>query len=212
MYIIYREHMFLYIFPCFNWDSSFVTEVENVPCKLKHFVKAAPAVWGNKRDFSYWFALKKKNVIRKGGKNLILIFQSLTHHFDEFTSWLRVQERTSWCWLVTFKDGSGCGQIKRPQWGFPSEGRCSLPFPEHGSSRRSGIRDCEAVAASRLKRRTQCDKSHNQLLHKASVQHPDWELFLFHNSCTDWEYAHIKPYASNTWECRLFNFTWTRLR
>lgn len=147
MYIIYCEHMFLYIFPCFNWDSSFVTEVENVPCKLKHFVKAAPTVWGNKRDFSYWFALKK-NVIRKGGKNLILIFQSLTHHFDEFTSWLRVQERTSWCWLVTFKDGSGCGQIKRPKWEFPSEGRCSLPFPEHGSSRRSEIRDSEAVDAS----------------------------------------------------------------
>lgn len=56
MYIIYCEHIFVYIFPCyFNWDSSFVTEVfprkkqrkkkKKVPCELRHFV-TAPSVWG----------------------------------------------------------------------------------------------------------------------------------------------------------------------
>lgn len=56
MYIIYCEHIFVYIFPCyFKGDSSFVTEVFSkkkekkrkiiFPCKLRHFVTAL-SVWG----------------------------------------------------------------------------------------------------------------------------------------------------------------------
>lgn len=61
--------------------------------------------------------------------NLILMLQSLTSHFDEFTSQLRAQESTSSYWLVTFQNGSGGGQIKKPRWGFPSWWLKFFPFP-----------------------------------------------------------------------------------
>lgn len=143
MYIIYCKHIFVYIFPCyFNWDYSFVTEIfstkkkrmkEKVPCKLRHFV-IAPSVWGtvDVRETLLTDLHWKQRLGRAG--NQTLMFQSLTSHFDEFTSQLRAQERTSRSWLVTFQNGSDSGQIKKPRLKFTCRWLKFFPFTEHGSS------------------------------------------------------------------------------
>lgn len=127
------------------------------------------------RRETYWFALKNK--IRKG-RNRTGMFQHSTCHFDEFTSQLKAQERSSRSWLVAFQNGSESGQIKQPQSGFTGWRLKFFAFPENGSSPESnqGLRGCCSLCE--LKRRWR-EKSRNQLLQKARIQ---TDCFFFFNS------------------------------
>lgn len=143
MYIIYCEHIFVYIFPCyFNWDSSFVTEVFPRKKKTKKKKRESPLRTEALCDSSFsvqWvkeilFLLICTEKQKWGRAGNLILFQTLTGHFDEFTSQLRAQERTSRYWLVTFQNGSGSGQIKKPRSEFTSRRRKFFPSPEHGSN------------------------------------------------------------------------------
>lgn len=61
--------------------------------------------WAKERLFLLICTEKQK----WGRAGNLILFQTLTGHFDEFTSQLRAQERTSRSWLVTFQNGSGSG-------------------------------------------------------------------------------------------------------
>lgn len=76
MYIIYREHIFVYIFPCcFNWDSSFVTEVffsQKVPLQTEALCSSSFSVKhsGQKKRLFWLICTEKSN--QEGAGRLIL--------------------------------------------------------------------------------------------------------------------------------------------
>lgn len=201
MYKIYCKHIFVYIFPCyFNWDSSFVTEVfpektkkkrKNVPCELRHFV-TTPSVWGSV-DVRKTFLT---DLHWKSGRAEYLLFQSLTSHFDEFTSQLWAQERTSRSWLGTFQNGSDSAQIKE---NFSTGGWSSFPSLNTGPAGEKPRVESGTVGLLRpqwTEEKTTMWKVSQPAA--AESQYPDRVLFLFYLYCTDSEYVHIKPTTFKT--------------
>lgn len=154
MYIIYCEHIFVYIFPCyFKGDSSFVTEVFHKKKKKKKII--SPANWGTllqlcqweaqwtKRDFSYWFALKK--ISGRAGTQL---WCSNAWHATLTNSPASLKHRTmpdpGW---LPFKMAQKADKSNSHGQNVPAGGWSSFPSLETGPAQ-SRIRDWESVAAS----------------------------------------------------------------
>lgn len=120
---------------------------------------------------------------------------------------LRVQERTSRCWMISFISDYGWGQIKtkqtkeNPPWGLASEGRSSLSWTR--------VQLVESQVWNQALKKPVCASadwreddvnvnSLNKLLCKGSVQLPDWELPPSVSSCTDCTFISSHN-TSKTW-------------
>lgn len=152
---------------------------------LRSQKKSPLRTWGTLFQLSSaWGAVDEKETLAdlhwklKSGRagNQIFMFQSLTSHFDKFTSQLKAPERTSRFWLVTFQNGSDSGQVKSGIHQLVAE-VLSLPWTRVHSVKRRGLWGCWIL--SELKRGRQCEKPHTQLLQEASIQHPERVLLLF---------------------------------
>lgn len=117
---------------------------------------------------------------------------------------VRVQERTSWCWQISFRNDSGCGQIKNRKATTRFSQRGAL-FPFLNTGPAGGEPSVESGTARPVgrclggrKRRRQCEKSR----HAAAVQRQrpaSWRRAPSVCELLHWLYVHIKPYTSETW-------------
>lgn len=112
---------------------------------------------------------------------------------------IRVQERTSWCWQISFRNDSGCGQIKNRK-ATTRFGQRGALFPFLNTGPAGGEPSVESRTARPVgrclggrKRRRQCEKSRQA----AAVQRQRPELPLSVSSCTDCTFisshTHLKP-------------------
>lgn len=186
MYIIYCKHIFVYIFPCcFNWDSSFVTDV--FPRKKKKTKdKESPANWGTLFKLLQWTTWRRtlsdlhwKPRTEKGRKPCYLSSQLWAK---------RAKRRTSTPWLVEFQNGSERTNQKARGWiSFPS--LITGPSGENwrvqsGTVRRMKPRWTEEMTMWRVSQTAAAGSQRPVSWHKA---------FSFLTYCTDWDPVHIKP-------------------
>lgn len=171
MYIVYCKHIFVYIFLCyFNWDSSFVTEVFS---KLKKSPLQTEAL-----------CFSSFSVRHSGCKRLFLLICTENSNQEGREAKLSCSK----AWPATLINSPACLEHRRglpdPGWlpfkmawivDIPKSHFKNLPPVGWGSSPslntgpvggklNSRIRDFEAeeaAEASKLKRRWQCEKSHD---------------------------------------------------
>lgn len=159
-------------------------------------------MWGNKRLFLLICTEKKKS--GRAGKPCFDIPKLWPTTLINSPAGVRVQERTSWCWQISFRNDSGCGQIKNRKATTRFSQRGAL-FPFLNTGPAGGEPSVESGTARPVgrclggrKRRRQCEKSRQA----AAVQRQrpaSWRRAPSVCELLHWLYVHIKPYTSETW-------------